>query len=70
MVDSSDDAKISAEEWKEGCAKGWVSADANTNKAMEGTPAEPKDSSMDSSSDDSDDMKKSSNDMKDSTDKM
>jgi hypothetical protein len=40
MVDSSDDAKISAEEWKEGCAKGWVSADAATDKDMEGTPAE------------------------------
>jgi hypothetical protein len=41
MVDTSKDAKISAEEWKEGCAKGWVSADANTAKDMEGTPADP-----------------------------
>ena len=63
MVDSSDDAKISAEEWKEGCAKGWVSADASTAKDMEGTPAD---------SDMSDDMKKS-DDMskdKDGSDKM
>ncbi len=67
MVDSSKDAKISADEWKDGCSKGWVSADANTTKDMEGTPAEPMDSSMDSSSDD---MKKSSNDMKDSSNKM
>ena len=62
MVDSSKDAKISAEEWKEGCAKGWVSADAATEQDMEGTPADPMDSS--------DDAKKSSDDMKDSSDKM
>jgi len=41
MVDSSNDAKISADEWKEGCSKGWVSADADTTKDMSGTPAEP-----------------------------
>ncbi|HUU25721.1 MAG TPA: hypothetical protein VMW68_09190 [Methyloceanibacter sp.] len=41
MVDSSKDAKISADEWKDGCAKGWVSADAATTNDMEGTPAEP-----------------------------
>jgi hypothetical protein len=62
MVDSSKDAKISAEEWKDGCAKGWVSADAATEQDMEGTPADPMESS--------DDMKKSSDDMKDSSDKM
>jgi hypothetical protein len=39
MVDTSKDAKISAEEWKEGCSKGWVSADAQATKDMEGTPA-------------------------------
>ena len=61
MVDSSKDAKISAEEWKEGCAKGWVSADAATDQDMEGTPADPMDS---------DDTKKSSDDKKDSSDKM
>jgi hypothetical protein len=42
MVDTSKDAKISAEEWKNGCAKGWVSADAATEKDMEGTPADDK----------------------------
>ena len=44
------------------CAKGWVSADAATEQDMEGTPADPMDSS--------DDTKKSSDDMKDSSDKM
>ena len=39
MVDSSNDAKISAEEWKDGCAKGWVSADAQTADEMKATPA-------------------------------
>jgi hypothetical protein len=57
MVDTSKDAKISAEEWKAGCEKGWVSADASTAKDMEGTPAEPgamdKKSSMETPSDDS-----------------
>lgn len=42
MVDSSNDAKISAEEWKDGCSKGWVSADARTEEDMEGTPADDK----------------------------
>jgi hypothetical protein len=37
MVDSSKDAKISADEWKAGCAKGWVSADAATGQDMQGT---------------------------------
>jgi hypothetical protein len=46
MVDSSGDGKISAEEWKEGCAKGWVSADAATEKDMEGTPAAPDEEKM------------------------
>jgi len=41
MVDTSKDAKISAEEWKDGCSKGWVSADAATDEDMEGTPAAP-----------------------------
>ncbi|MEZ5828732.1 MAG: hypothetical protein R3D30_05870 [Hyphomicrobiales bacterium] len=55
MVDTSKDAKISAEEWKEGCAKGWISADASTAKDMEGTPADSSDSSsMDDKSSDSD----------------
>ena len=60
MVDSSKDAKISADEWTDGCAKGWVRADADTAKDMEGTPAD---------SDMSDDMKKSSDDT-DSSEKM
>jgi hypothetical protein len=41
MVDTSKDAKISADEWKDGCAKGWVSADAATEQDMEGTPSAP-----------------------------
>jgi hypothetical protein len=40
MVDSSKDAEVSAEEWKEGCSKGWVSADAQTTKDMEGTTSD------------------------------
>jgi hypothetical protein len=48
MVDTSKDAKISQEEWKAGCEKGWVSADAATAKDMQGTPAEP--SAMDKKS--------------------
>jgi hypothetical protein len=40
MVDTSKDAKISQEEWKAGCEKGWVSADAATAADMKGTPAE------------------------------
>jgi len=43
MVDTSADAKISAEEWKAGCGKGWISADAATDSDMKGTPAEPMD---------------------------
>lgn len=39
MVDSSEDGTISYEEWTAGCAKGWVSADAQTTEDMEGTPA-------------------------------
>ncbi len=54
MVDTSKDAKISQEEWKAGCEKGWVSADAQTNSDMKGTPSEPdamgKKSSMDTDS--------------------
>ena len=34
MVDTSNDAKISEEEWKAGCEKGWVSADAAAAKDM------------------------------------
>jgi len=52
MVDTSKDAKISQDEWKDGCSKGWVSADAATDSNMKGTPAEPmmdKKSSNDSS---------------------
>ena len=41
MVDTSSDAKISQEEWKAGCSKGWVSVDAATAKDMKGTPSEP-----------------------------
>jgi hypothetical protein len=40
MVDSSKDAKISADEWKAGCAKGWVSADAATATDMKQSPAD------------------------------
>jgi hypothetical protein len=40
MVDTSKDAKISADEWKDGCSKGWVSADAATATDMQDTPAE------------------------------
>jgi hypothetical protein len=54
MVDTSKDAKISQDEWKAGCSKGWISADAATAKDMTGTPSEPnamsKKSSMDSDS--------------------
>ncbi|BAQ16325.1 hypothetical protein [Methyloceanibacter caenitepidi] len=46
MVDTSDDAEISAEEWKEGCAKGWVSADASTADDMGDTPSEPESDKM------------------------
>ncbi|MDX1402370.1 MAG: hypothetical protein R3245_10640 [Kiloniellales bacterium] len=41
LVDSSKDGKISADEWKDGCSKGWVSADAQTAKDMKDTPADP-----------------------------
>jgi len=41
MVDTSKDGKISQQEWKDGCSKGWVSADAATAKDMKGTPSEP-----------------------------
>jgi hypothetical protein len=41
MVDTSKDAKISQQEWQDGCAKGWISADATTAKDMESTPAAP-----------------------------
>jgi len=40
MVDTSKDATISAEEWKAGCTKGWVSADAATDNDMKGTPSD------------------------------
>lgn len=53
MVDTSKDATISQDEWKDGCSKGWISADASTDKDMQGTPAEPmmdKKSSIDSDS--------------------
>ena len=40
MVDTAKDGKISADEFKAGCAKGWIqSADAATTKDMKGTPA-------------------------------
>ena len=35
MVDTSNDAKISQDEWKEGCNKGWISADADTARDMQ-----------------------------------
>ena len=41
MVDTSKDAAISQEEWKAGCDKGWISADAATDADMKGTPPEP-----------------------------
>ena len=34
MVDTSKDAMISQDEWKKGCNKGWISADANTARDM------------------------------------
>lgn len=40
MVDTSNDGKISQEEWKTGCGKGWISSDAATAKDMQGTPAQ------------------------------
>jgi len=40
MVDTSKDATISADEWKDGCSKGWVSADAATEQDMKGTPSD------------------------------
>lgn len=48
MVDTSNDATISQEEWKAGCEKGWVSADAASADDMQGTPASP--STMDKKS--------------------
>jgi hypothetical protein len=48
MVDTSNDAKISQEEWKDGCSKGWVSADAQTTQDMKDSPAMP--STMDKKS--------------------
>lgn len=54
MVDTSEDAKISADEWKDGCSKGWISADADTAKDMEGTPSEPDKKDMDDTSSGSD----------------
>ena len=36
MVDTSKDATISQDEWKDGCSKGWVSADAATSQGHEG----------------------------------
>jgi hypothetical protein len=40
MVDSNKDAKISAEEFKAGCGKGWIQeADASTVNDMKGTKA-------------------------------
>ncbi len=41
MVDTSKDAAISQQEWKDGCSKGWISADAATDADMKGTPAVP-----------------------------
>jgi hypothetical protein len=58
MVDTSKDATISQQEWKDGCSKGWVSADASTAKDMQGTPSEPM---MDKKSDTGTMDKKSSN---------
>jgi hypothetical protein len=40
MVDTSNDAKISQEEWKAGCEKGWISADAATAKDMQDKPTQ------------------------------
>jgi hypothetical protein len=40
MVDTAKDGTISADEFKTGCAQGWIqSADAATAKDMKGTPA-------------------------------
>ncbi|HML91142.1 hypothetical protein [Methyloceanibacter sp.] len=46
LVDSSKDSQISSEEWKDGCAKGWVSADAAAATEMDATPAEPEKKQM------------------------
>ena len=35
QVDTSKDAMISQDEWKKGCNKGWISADANTPRDMQ-----------------------------------
>jgi hypothetical protein len=40
MVDTSKDATISQDEWKTGCEKGWISADATTADDMKGTSAQ------------------------------
>ena len=40
MVDTSNDSQISSKEWKAGCKKGWISADAATGNAMDGKPSE------------------------------
>ncbi len=41
MVDTSKDAKISQEEWKAGCSKGWVSADCCDRCRHEGHAFQP-----------------------------
>lgn len=46
MVDSSNDAEISAEEWQQGCAKGWVSADASAATDTGDTPPQPESKKM------------------------
>ncbi|ODS00061.1 hypothetical protein AUC68_02735 [Methyloceanibacter methanicus] len=46
MVDSSNDAEISAEEWRDGCAKGWVTADASAATESGTTPPEPEQEQM------------------------
>lgn len=71
MVDTSKDAQISADEWKDGCSKGWISADASTAEDMEGTPSDS--SSMDDSSTDTssvDDSGSDSDKMEGDSDKM
>lgn len=40
-TDTDKDGKISADEFKVGCGKGWVQGDASTAKDMKGAPAKP-----------------------------
>jgi hypothetical protein len=45
MVDTSNDSQISAKEWKAGCKKGWVSADASAKYGKPGNAPKAEDMS-------------------------